>query len=229
MREDLIDAPELAVGVLVVHVLDAERHVLVFQMPLDAVQERDGVVCALGLRHPAALSADRDDVRHAVRRAHVNVGAERRLELVVNLLVDQAVREPDRAGAGHGRNQPVFLECRPVLLTDEIEPFESDLRRFAALIVERQLAVRAEHDTHQPLLQADLGSYSRRDDRRSRTRRKLHLAMSGQRDAGRSRHSDEELPAVYHVFSPSSVVSAFRRTSVCRVRLKPDTTNGSTA
>ena len=140
MGEDLIDAPERAVGVLVVHDLGAQRHVLVFEMPLDAIQERDRVVRALGLRHPAPLTADRDDVRHAVRRAHIDVLAQRRLELVVRFLVNQAVLEGDRAGAGHRQDQAVLLQRRPVLLADHVESLESDLCGFAALIVERQLA-----------------------------------------------------------------------------------------
>ena len=124
--------------------------------------------------------------------------AQRRLELVVRFLVDQPVLERDGPGAGHGRDEAVLLQRRPVLLAYQIESLESDLCRFATLIVERQLAVRAEDDAHQSLLQADLGPGGGRDNRRSRTWRKLDLRVDRQCGTRGPRHSREKLSAVNH-------------------------------
>ena len=201
MRKDLIDAAKRAVGVLVVHVLDAERHVPGFEMSLDAVEKCDRVVRGFGLGQTAALPPDRDDVRCAVGRAHHDVVAQRRLELVLHFLVNQAVLECHRTGAGHRQDQPVFLQRRPVLLADHIESLEADFRGFAALVVERQLGVRAEDDAHQPLLETHLGRPERRRHGGRRTRRKLDLRVRGQRRAGCSRHAGQKFSA-NHVFLP---------------------------
>ena len=67
-------------------------------MPLDPIEERDGVHRTLLVRHPTALPPDRDDRAYTFSRAKVDEFAQPRLDFVVNLRVDDAVLERDGAG-----------------------------------------------------------------------------------------------------------------------------------
>src|SRR5690606_1897605 len=93
VTEDLILPPEAGIGQPVVHVLDRERDAARLEMTLDPAEKSHGVVRAFVVRHAAALTADRDDRAHALVRAEIDELAQARLDLVVDLGMDDAVLE----------------------------------------------------------------------------------------------------------------------------------------
>jgi len=98
--EDLILTAKVRIEAAVVHVLDRERHAAHLEVAFDAVQERDRVVGALLKGHAAALAANSDYGFYPLARDHVDVRAQVLLELVVDLGVNDAVRERDGARTG---------------------------------------------------------------------------------------------------------------------------------
>ena len=79
----------------------------------------------------------RDQIRTPDSGARVDAGMEGGLELVVQLLADQAVLER-RAGAGHHRGrQAVLLEDRHLLRRRQVDALESDPREDLAALFER--------------------------------------------------------------------------------------------
>ena len=123
-------------------------------MAFDAVQERDGIVGALLVRHAAALTADRDDRLRALIRHRIDLGAQVLLELIMHLGVDDAVSNVTGPAPASKRLEPVLAQRRPVGRVDEIETVAAEPRGLAAHVVERELRVGAEVDAPQPLLDA---------------------------------------------------------------------------
>ena len=154
-------------------------------MALDAIQERDGVVGGLLVRHAAALAADRDDRFGALIGTESNAAANILLELSVHLGVDDAVLERHGARAGEQGLEPVLAHRRPVGGIDEIEAVAAEPCRLAALIVERQLGIRPEIDAPQTLLDAALAH-----DSRLRRGRRLGLLAERRRDDRTRRNAE---------------------------------------
>ena len=154
---DLIGAAQHVVRIAGVHVLEADLDALALRVRLDPIEERDGVVGAFRVRHAFPLSADGDDLRAAALHALIDVGLHLRLELVVDFLVNHAVGKRHRSGAGHRRDQAVFLERRPVLRPDEVEADAPEIGGDAALFVERHRRLaRAEDLAEQRLFEPPL-------------------------------------------------------------------------
>jgi hypothetical protein len=59
----------------------------------------------------------------------------------VGLFVNEAVFHGDAARRGHGRNEAVPLESRPVLWTNQIEAYAAQLRSFTAAVFEGHLGI----------------------------------------------------------------------------------------
>ena len=134
---DLVGPAQHVVRISGIHVFQTNLDALALRVRLDPIEERDRVVGAFRVRHAFPLSTDGDDLRAAAGHALIDVGLHLRLELVVDFLVNHAVRERHRPGAGHRRNQAVLLERRPVLRSDEIEADAPEVGGDAALFVER--------------------------------------------------------------------------------------------
>ena len=150
--EGLILAAETRIEASVVHVLDRNRDTAILELALDAIQERNGVVGGLLVRHAAALAADRDDRLCTLIRNGIDEGPNVLLELTVNLGVNDAVLEGHRPGAREQRLETMLAKRRPVGLIDEVEAVAAEPCRLAALIVERQLGIGPEIDAPKTLL-----------------------------------------------------------------------------
>src|SRR5690606_23165988 len=121
------------------------------EMAFDPAQERDRMVRAFVVRHAAALPADGDDRADALNGAEIDELTELRLELVVDLGMNDPVLERDGPGSREQRLEPVAAQRRPLLGRNQIEAVNPHLGGEAAHLVERQRRVLAEIDFPQPL------------------------------------------------------------------------------
>ena len=152
MIAHLVDAAEPLVFVLAVHHLDADGDAFVFRVAFHSIEEGCGVFQPLLMRHSLLLAADTDDVFASAGGALIDPVVKRLLQLVVEFLSNHAVFKTDRAGATHGGNQAIFLQCRPVVRSSQIDAVGAEARNFAAQVLERhhRIEVRA----HRRLLDA---------------------------------------------------------------------------
>src|SRR5581483_9740181 len=126
---------------LVVHDLQADGHILIFGMSLDAIEKGDAMVRTLFVGHPLALPPDRNHVGATARGALIERGVHRFLQLVVNLGVEQPLLKADAAGRPHRGNQSVFLQNRPILYADQVHAPAARAGRFAARIFKRHFGI----------------------------------------------------------------------------------------
>jgi hypothetical protein len=117
--------------------LEADRHALVLGMGLDPVAQSDTVIRPFRVTHAAPAAGKGDQVRTAAGRAFIERRVHGFLDGVVIGPVIEAVGDRYAAGWGHGRDQPVFVERRPVASRDQVEAIQAQARGFAAHIFER--------------------------------------------------------------------------------------------
>ena len=105
MIEDLVGA--LVRDHLRIGDFHAERYALLFRVTFDTAQYRNGVVCALFVRHAAPFAGKRNERGASHLRADINALVKFFLEAVVHFLPDETLLETRPASRHQCRRQAI--------------------------------------------------------------------------------------------------------------------------
>ena len=156
MVADLILSTEARVLELAVHHFHTDSDAFVFGARFDSIQKRYRVAGALGVRHPAALSAYGNDVGNSGSGTFIDGRAHGCEEFVVGLFVNHAVFHGDASHRRHGRDKTVFLERGPVFGTNQIVTHAAQLGSYPTAFFEGHLGI--ERKSRDTLFEASLGN-----------------------------------------------------------------------
>jgi hypothetical protein len=116
--------------------LETDRHASVFSLSLHAVQKNHAGVDALLVREASPVSRYGNQVRAIVGSALVNRGSHGLFDSRVLISLVETVLDADaHVRRGHGANEAVLLERRPVLGAHQVKPIAAQTCGLAAHVL----------------------------------------------------------------------------------------------